>query len=902
MSGRSPGPGRSLSGAAGVPCMCLLQRCLAVQLQRVSLVDPRRAPPPSEPPQQQYWMYDSGYLIFQGFLEANLKCFWNSSLVEAVRVLEFQGYVAPGVLLVRANPCALEVVRAAWARNVLKPPANYSISVVGDVEDCVIQPIPQGQFTPLPEALCWVILDLTSSGQAAVLDNIRDALHVAFPDMQTPTKEMVYDTLAKLMSERKIYQTSKGYFVVTPESRRLGKDSCSQDESRSMLMSTEEAVAYMHGEMETIIDGERTHQAIQTNLADVICGGNPNDKILYGRLPSKRAQLERRHSLRLFGSNKRLSALHRTGSMRHLPCRQISQESTTTETAIIPHCSPKKSLSLLSRLFRRSKRGKSAPLQTFSAQFPPSEWFSSTVRHLHSVGTQTHMSRAHRNGSPSAASSRSRAGSSSRSHMGDRERWDREGESSNHPTSSTLPRHHRRQGSASSTTPTPSRPPSRRSSPNPNAAPSISPSRSSLSSSKTVVNTKSLSSSSSGYNSLPRSSKSQKTPTHSPRHTPSSRSSTPKCSPVHSASSNAGKSSITLQVSTNQTNSNYSSQCQSNIGGFISSVKSSVGEVPEDQNSTTMTTTINGANTTKIFVQQQNSPVRSVITFENGVGNKGNPPARDLVILNTGSKNDDSKTINDKDGANNKRFRPKTERPTSLYNTNSNEEEKDKNEKLFGQLETQLKMKFPSSETIQLEEKLLTTTKNNKNNQKRQIMDSSKIVTGSLVDMTNVFANESELNNVRKASVSSTPLQSYNKTENLSVKNLLKDTERPFLPLILNKESKQYNSNPPSPTKPYPLEMGMAAGSYSSSLNTDNTKVNGNQNGQEANKKLSETDNDLCTFPSLSDLSLHFTSIAAQNILKGVSINSIDTLVEVNMAAEKQNNCDVTIHTDFGMV
>ena len=65
----------------------------------------------------------------------------------------------------------------------------------------------------------------------------------------------------------------------------------------------------------------------------------------------------------------------------------------------------------------------------------------------------------------------------------------------------------------------------------------------------------------------------------------------------------------------------------------------------------------------------------------------------------------------------------------SLYNSNGNEEGKDKNEKLFGQLETQLKMKFPSSETIQLEEKLLTTTKNNKNNQKRQIMDASKIVT-----------------------------------------------------------------------------------------------------------------------------------------------------------------------------
>lgn len=40
-----------------------------------------------------------------------------------------------------------------------------------------------------------------------------------------------------------------------------------------MLLSTEEAISLVHGEMETVPDGERTHQAIQTNLADVICGG-----------------------------------------------------------------------------------------------------------------------------------------------------------------------------------------------------------------------------------------------------------------------------------------------------------------------------------------------------------------------------------------------------------------------------------------------------------------------------------------------------------------------------------------------------------------------------------------------------------------------------------------------------
>lgn len=45
--------------------------------------------------------------------------------------------------------------------------------------------------------------------------------------------------------------------------------------------------------------------------------------------------------------------------------------------------------SLLSRLFRRSGRSKQRHIQTYSAQFPPAEWFNSKAVHLHSVGTQT---------------------------------------------------------------------------------------------------------------------------------------------------------------------------------------------------------------------------------------------------------------------------------------------------------------------------------------------------------------------------------------------------------------------------------------------------------------------------------------------------------------------------------
>lgn len=51
-------------------------------------------------------------------------------------------------------------------------------------------------------------------------------------------------------------------------SEKLPYGSCKQ-----LLLTPEEAVAVMHGEMETLRDGNVTHQAIQTNLADVICGG-----------------------------------------------------------------------------------------------------------------------------------------------------------------------------------------------------------------------------------------------------------------------------------------------------------------------------------------------------------------------------------------------------------------------------------------------------------------------------------------------------------------------------------------------------------------------------------------------------------------------------------------------------
>lgn len=45
------------------------------------------------------------------------------------------------------------------------------------------------------------------------------------------------------------------------------------EHTRTLLMSNAEAVNNLYGEILTVRDGDRTHQCIQTNLADVICGG-----------------------------------------------------------------------------------------------------------------------------------------------------------------------------------------------------------------------------------------------------------------------------------------------------------------------------------------------------------------------------------------------------------------------------------------------------------------------------------------------------------------------------------------------------------------------------------------------------------------------------------------------------
>lgn len=220
----------------------------------------------------------------------------------------------------------------------------------------------------------------------------------------------------------------------------------------------------------------------------------------------------------------------------------------------------------------------------------------------------------------------------------------------------------------------------------------------------------------------------------------------------------------------------------------------------------------------------------------------------------------------------------KVERPSSLYatketKTNTLLSESDKENKPKVEEEVPNKMKLT----------------NRLNNSQAHLIDGStnNVDRNALIHETAALSSTKNtndaMNNSRKLSLSLSK-------DTLSYRNLLH-------PDLKN----NIVSNPPSPTK-----SDCFSGSFNDVYieNLETIKQHQAPQGSEPNLEKMSRGPDLHSYPSLSDMQVQFTSLAAQKILKGCPINSVDTLVEVNMAAtaDKPNNCDVTVHTDFGLV
>lgn len=335
------------------------------------------------------------------------------------------------------------------------------------------------------------------------------------------------------------------------------------------------------------------------------------------------------------------------------------------------------------------------------------------------------------------------------------------------------------------------------------------------------------------------------------------------------------QNSITLQVSTNLTPVSPTQE-QRAIQNSVTLASNA-----------TSTTTISGSPGTKIYVQQNNSPMRSVITFENGtvktkVAEKEDCKEKQEREL-LGEKMyktriDDEKLYKSKLDDEKLNKSSKLERPSSLYAS------KESKPSLLSESDKENKPKVEE----EVSNKLKLT--NRLNNSQAHLIDGStnNIDKNSLVNehpattLSNTKNTNDAMNNSRKLSLSLSK-------DALSYRNLLRPGSK-----------NNIASNPPSPTKSFDGFGGSFNNVYIENLEV--TKQRAPQ-GSEPNLEKTVSRGDLYTYPSLSDMQVQFTSLAAQKILKGCPINSVDTLVEVNTAAaEKPNNCDVTVHTDFGLV
>lgn len=307
-------------------------------------------------------------------------------------------------------------------------------------------------------------------------------------------------------------------------------------------------------------------------------------------------------------------------------------------------------------------------------------------------------------------------------------------------------------------------------------------------------------------------------------------------------SSGSGQNSITLQVSTNLSPLTQEQR--------LPSVQSSVTLA----SNASSTTTISGSPGTKIYVQQNSSPMRSVITFENNSGT-AKPSNADKE-----EKQEKEALANEK--CNRQAHRP--ERPSSLYATSRSESDKENK---------------PAAAAKQQQEP----------DEEQRLKPSNNRLNNSQAHLTDGSSKESNdaMNNSRKLSLSLSK-------DALSYRNLL---HRPA------SKNNLVSSNPPSPTKSYDNFGGSFNNVYIEKLDKLGGVKPAAQQGSEPSLDKSLSRSELYSYPSLSDMQLQFTSLAAQKILKGCPLNSVDTLVEVNMAAQdKPNNCDVTVHTDFGLV
>ncbi|KAF7260903.1 hypothetical protein EG68_01855 [Paragonimus skrjabini miyazakii] len=105
--------------------------------------------------------------LFVAFQLVNAYRYWNLNLNEAMTSCYLVGLINPSSLLISGPSDQLDVIKTAWIKRLLKPPANFTIEGVGEFPTGLrARYVTQQSCISLKEAICYIIFDLSTSGSA----------------------------------------------------------------------------------------------------------------------------------------------------------------------------------------------------------------------------------------------------------------------------------------------------------------------------------------------------------------------------------------------------------------------------------------------------------------------------------------------------------------------------------------------------------------------------------------------------------------------------------------------------------------------------------------------------------------------------------------------------------------
>lgn len=87
----------------------------------------------------------------------------------------------------------------------------------------------------------FVNLVSDSSGQSAYVDGILGELGSSFPGTVLPPKELLYEVLERLIQNKKVTQTPKGYFITGTE-----QDNCPDSDEESIYRKADAGGSAIH--------------------------------------------------------------------------------------------------------------------------------------------------------------------------------------------------------------------------------------------------------------------------------------------------------------------------------------------------------------------------------------------------------------------------------------------------------------------------------------------------------------------------------------------------------------------------------------------------------------------------------------------------------------------------------